>query len=634
MTGAEQELAELRDTVLALTDEIATVAAGQVGPAAAAVVREVAAGVRRQTYQIVVCGEFKRGKSSLLNALIGHQQLFPTGGTLTTATLMVVRYGPRARAVARVRTTDGEIEEEIALDALARYVTTANGGEAYRVSRVDVQLPDPLMETGVVLVDTPGIGGVDEVHAAITDAILPDADALVLVLSALRPASVGELDFAQRALATRPATIIALTMADKVIDVGERVDRARERLATYLNLPADELRVLPVSATEAWAARLAGDQSRLEASGLPELEHEVWTTLLTEAAARRLYAATDNLLERLTEASAPVAAELAALAGGDNLTAVLADLAEAERKAVAAGRDLADEGRFEQEFADRVAGIEKDFRDRLDEVVRQLETATEAAVPPTPEALAALARTAAAAAPQAFAALRQGIGGLAADWERRTQQRLRVLDLTPQDEFLVPAPPQRARERPEFTDAVTGGAKAAVAVGPTATALSTLFGTLIAGPIGAAAGAIVGSVASIASFFGGVLDQFRRANARARTRQLHDYRDQLLASLNDHRGNTLSLLEETQQRLLRNLKLQLRTINRAQLETIDRARHRVQQSAQDSAERRAARAETLARQRDAIAGHAAHLHAAQRTLTAVRERVRGARTPDSGAGQP
>ncbi|GAB3863383.1 dynamin family protein [Dactylosporangium cerinum] len=144
MADAEQELAELRDTVLGLAGQIEVVATDQVGPAAGAAVRDVAATVRRQEYFVVVCGEFKRGKSSLLNAIIGRPQLFPTGETLTTATLMTVRWGPQARAVAHIRTADGdEIEEEVGLDDLTRYVSTAGGSEAHRVGRVDVRLPDP-----------------------------------------------------------------------------------------------------------------------------------------------------------------------------------------------------------------------------------------------------------------------------------------------------------------------------------------------------------------------------------------------------------------------------------------------------------------------------------------------------------
>jgi hypothetical protein len=467
------------------------------------------------------------------------------------------------------------------------------------------------------------------VHAAITEAQLPEADAVVLVLSALRPATVGELDFAQRALATEPATIIALTMADKVIDVADRVDRARERVATYLNVPPGDLIVLPVSSTEAWAARLAGDEARLAASGLPELEHRIWTTLLSQAVARRLRGAVDALLRRLAEASAPIASELTALAGPAELEQVLAELDEDERRAIDAGRKLADEGGFEQEFTDRVDGIEQVFRDRIDQVIQRIEAATaEDATPPTPQQLALLARAATAAGPQAFAALKVGVGGLAADWEGRIKSRLRVLDLSPQDGLRVPLPPRPVRERPDFSETVAGGAKAAGTTGTTVTAFTTAVGTLIGGPTGAVFGALTGAVAGLASFFGGVLDQFRRANARAQARQLRDYREQVLASLRDHRGNTLSLLEETRQRLLQNLKLQLRTLNRSQLEAIDQARQRVQASARATAERKAARAEVLRGQGDLIAGHAAGLHAVVRTLAEVEARVR------PGAGAP
>jgi hypothetical protein len=381
---------------------------------------------------VVVCGEFKLGKSSLLNAIIGQRQLFPTGDTLTTATLMTLRWGPQARAVARIRTPDGEIEEEVGFDDLARYVSTTSDGEAYRVARVDVRLPDPRLESGVVLVDTPGIGGVDEVHSAVTEAQLAEADALVLVLPAIRPAGLPELAFARRAFATKPATIVALTMADKVVDVAYRVDQARERLATYLGVPGDDLTVLPVSSTEAWAARLTGDEARLLASGLPELERRIWTTLLTQAVARRLRGAVNALLGRLAEASAPIASELTALGGKVNLGQVLAELDENERAAIAAGHDLADEGDFEKEFTVRVDGIEQRFLGRIDRVIAQIRAITaDDATSPTVQQLAALARTAATASPQAFQELKKGVSAVAESWEARIKHPLRVLDLSP-----------------------------------------------------------------------------------------------------------------------------------------------------------------------------------------------------------
>ncbi len=629
MADAEQELAGLRDTVLELAGQIAVVAADQVGPAAGTAVRNVIADASRHEYNVVVCGEFKRGKSSLLNAIIGRQQLFPTGETLTTATLMMVRWGAQERAIARIRTADGdEIEEEVGLDDLARYVAAADGSEAYRVGQVDVRLPDPRLESGVVLVDTPGIGGIDEMHAAITEAQLPGADAVILVLSAVRPATVSELDFARRALAAEPAAIIALTMADKIIDVDDHVRRARERVATYLNVPPGDLTVLPVSSPEAWAGRLTGDDARLAASGLPTLEHRIWTTLLSQAITRRLRGAAGALLQRLAEASAPIASELTALAGPAELEQVLAELDEDERQAIAASRTLADEGTFQQEFTDRVDGIEQLFRDRIDQVIQRIEAATaEDAAPPSPQQLALLARAATAAGPQAFAALKVGVSGLAAEWQTRIRTRLRVLDLSPQDGLQIPLPPQPIRERPDFSETVTSGA---VAAGTTSTAvapLTTAIGTLIGGPTGAVFGALTGAVAGLASFFGGVIEQFRRTNARAQARQLREYREQVLATLRDHRANTLSLLEETRQRLLQNLKLQLRTLNRSQLEAIDQARQRVQVSARATAERRAAREATLREQRDLIAGHAAGLHAVLRTLAEIDARVR----PGDGA---
>jgi hypothetical protein len=623
MLEAEQALKALRESVLALTDDVAELAQDQVGQEAAEAVHAVAATVRGQSYHVVVCGEFKRGKSSLLNAIMGRQQLFPTGQELTTATVMTLRWGPQPRAVARTLTAGGAVEEEVPLDDLARYVSALQGAQAWRVSQLDVELPHDRLTSGVILVDTPGIGGVDEVHSAITLAFLPSADAVVVVLSAVQPATISELEFAKRALAEKPATIFALAMADKCLDLDLRLEATRARLSSYLDLPPEEINIVPVSSTEAWYAMRAGDQERLAASGLPALENEIWTTLIAQAGARRLRAAVGTLMRLTEDASAPIASELAALGGPVQLAKVLAELDANEQAALAIGNDLADHGRLERDFASRVSGVEQGFSDRVDQVLLEIRQASaEDAEPITPEALAGLARAAADAGTKAFAALRRSAVAVANDWERRTAQPLRVLDLSPHDGLELPGPPESVRQRVKFTPAVTDGAQGAVALSAPLATIGGLIGSMVTG-LGTAVGATIGGlIGQVVGFFGGVIDHVRRTNARARARLLRGYADQLVASLKDYRSDTVARIEDTQQDILQHLKVQMRTLNRAQLSTIGQARLRVQQAAHADADRKAARATELQRQRDVVGGYAARLHDVGQQLSTVEASIR------------
>ena len=86
--------------------------------------------------------------------------------------------------------------ETIAPDELRRWVTErGNPDNRLNVEQVEVRLPHPLLERGIVLIDTPGIGGLNAAHAAATLAFLPVADALVFVTDASAELTAPELEF-------------------------------------------------------------------------------------------------------------------------------------------------------------------------------------------------------------------------------------------------------------------------------------------------------------------------------------------------------------------------------------------------------------------------------------------------------
>jgi hypothetical protein len=623
MREAERALTALRESVLGLAEAIAALARDQVGAVAEEAVRAVATTVRDQSYQVVVCGEFKRGKSSLLNAIVGQEGLFPVGSELTTATVMTLRWGPRPRVVAQTVTAAGTVREEIDPADIDKYVTAADDAQAWRVGQLDVELPHERLASGVILVDTPGLGGVDDVHSAITMAFLPSADAVVLLLPAHQPATVSELDFAKRLTAEQPAVIFTLAMADQSLDIQERVEATRARLSSYLDVPPEALNILPVSAEEAWHARRTGDDRRLAASGLPALENQIWTTLVDQAAVRRLNAAVGTMTRLAQDATAPIASELAAMAGPEELAAVLDELDENERAALAVGEELGDQGGLEREFAAGVSEIEEAFRERMDGVLLRLrEGLADGVEPMSVEAVTALATTAADAATKAFAALHATATATAGEWERRTAQPLRVLDLVPRDELALPRPPQYVRPPVEITPAVADGTRGSTAGGVSLSAFGGFLGALVPG-LGAAVGLAVGGlVGHVVGFFSGFIGNVRRTNAKARARLMRSYADEVVTYLTDYRGDTLLRLEDTQQEILAHLKLQMRKLNKAQLTTIEQARTRVRETARASAEDRAARAVTLRAQQQVISGYAARLRDVEQQLREVEAALR------------
>ena len=138
----------------------------------------------------VACvGQFKRGKSTLLDALVGEPVL-PTGVVPVTAVPTVLRYGTTRTARVLIRTQWLTIEPE----DLPQYVSEElNPENAKQVAGVEVFLSSPLLAGGMCLVDTPGIGSVFSGNTETTREFIPQIDAAILVVGADPPISGEEL---------------------------------------------------------------------------------------------------------------------------------------------------------------------------------------------------------------------------------------------------------------------------------------------------------------------------------------------------------------------------------------------------------------------------------------------------------
>jgi GTP-binding protein EngB required for normal cell division len=193
-------------------------------------------------------GQFKRGKSTLLNALLGRA-ILPTGVVPVTSAITVVAYGEEPAA--RVRFDRGAVLP-IALNVIASYVSEGgNPGNAKGVRAVEVALPAPVLEGGLCLVDTPGIGSVFEANTAATREFVPHIDACLVVLGADPPISGDEMALVEEVAAETSQLVFVLNKADRLAphERAEACEFARAVLAARLGRPVD--RIFEVSATQA-----------------------------------------------------------------------------------------------------------------------------------------------------------------------------------------------------------------------------------------------------------------------------------------------------------------------------------------------------------------------------------------------
>jgi hypothetical protein len=248
-----------------------------VGRATAAVSR-----LRRPNTIVCVVGEFKQGKSSLVNALVG-QTICPIDDDLATSAITLVRYADEPSALVRRRDgSDAAVSEPVAIDRLADWVTEAgNPDNIKQVERLEVSLPSPLLKQGLVLVDTPGMGGLGAGHAASTLGFLPFADGLLFVSDASTELSAPEVAFLRRATELCPTVLFAQTK----IDLYAQWERIFQLNRAHLDRLALPVPMVALSSAVRMAALQRKDRELNEHSRFPVLVKELGDKVVTPAKA-------------------------------------------------------------------------------------------------------------------------------------------------------------------------------------------------------------------------------------------------------------------------------------------------------------------------------------------------------------
>jgi GTPase SAR1 family protein len=230
-------------------------------------------------FRLAVLGQFKRGKSTFLNALLG-EDLLPTDILPVTAIPTFIQAAEQL--CARVLFADEREPVRFVSQGkgslgnfLQDYVTeVGNPDNQRRVKRVEVEHPSAILQQGVVLVDTPGIGSTFRHNTEVAYQILPECDAAVFLVSPDPPITEAEIDYLRQIREFLPRTFFLLNKVD-FLDEAE--------LSASLAFLSDQLeplcdgapQVLPVSAKKGLAARLRGDAAGWASSGMQQVEQNL-----------------------------------------------------------------------------------------------------------------------------------------------------------------------------------------------------------------------------------------------------------------------------------------------------------------------------------------------------------------------
>lgn len=336
---------------------------------------------------VVVVGDIKRGKSSLVNALVDRPGLLPVDADVATSVHLVVRHGaPERISVTRTDEQGTQTTEEIGPDQLVDVASMA-GAETSRqgVGAVDVAIDHPLLAQGLTIVDTPGVGGMTRGHRDITMAALQRADVLVFVVSVQEPVSRTELEFLAEASQRIGNVVLAATRADlATAEVNETmVTDTQQRLralSAELERTADTDENDSRSATATAARRLARLAERpivLTSSYLAEQASRRYERGRLDAAFElRERSGIDALAAHLTQATE--SREHIRLANLLQLTSsLLADLEDEQTtrlRALAGDSSVEDELRERSEQLERAASQQARWRSSLATSISRLQT--------------------------------------------------------------------------------------------------------------------------------------------------------------------------------------------------------------------------------------------------------------------
>jgi GTP-binding protein EngB required for normal cell division len=167
--------------------------------------------VENPPIDVAILGQFKAGKSSFVNSLIG-QNVLPVGVIPVTTVISRLQFGEQERAT--VSFFDGA-RKEIPIAKLDEYTAEAkNPSNQKSVEMVDIELPALADYAGLRLVDTPGLGSVFKAHMEVSANWLPEVGAAVLAVSADRPLSENDLQLIRELTQYTPRIILLLTKAD------------------------------------------------------------------------------------------------------------------------------------------------------------------------------------------------------------------------------------------------------------------------------------------------------------------------------------------------------------------------------------------------------------------------------------
>ena len=288
--------------------------------------------LKNHVFRVGIMGEFKRGKSTVINALLG-QNVVPADILPCSATLNRIVWDATPRARINFKKDENGTQrpsKDVPVEELSSYVTKLTTDSAEQAGQVEdavVYYPCKFCQNGVEIIDTPGLND-DERMDAVSESVIPTLDAIIMVVVPGSPFSISEANFVRNKIMTSDLSRL-IFVVNKIDTIRERdrkrcVDGIRSKIEeTILDKTASiygkdsaeyastksklgGIRIYPISAADALDGKLEGDEELLNGSGMPEFEDALTKLLTEERGMLELMPTVSTIISKLKEADASI----------------------------------------------------------------------------------------------------------------------------------------------------------------------------------------------------------------------------------------------------------------------------------------------------------------------------------------
>ena len=296
--------------------------------------KDASAKLKSHVFSVGIMGEFKRGKSTVINALLG-EKIAPADVVPASATLNRVTYGLTPKATILYK--DGH-KESVPVEKIADYVTKITEKSAAMAALVDqaiVEYPCQFCKNNVEIIDTPGLND-DERMDAISEAVIPELDAVVMVLSADSPFSKSEAEFVRNKLMTSDVArmIVLVNRIDTIYDEDDRIRilqsikekitrEVSDRIAAIHGADSQlyqdttrklaDLQLYPISAVQALQGRIKDKPELVSQSGILAFEDRLRRLLTQERGTLEIIRVSSVIAKLLQEGQSALTLRINAL---------------------------------------------------------------------------------------------------------------------------------------------------------------------------------------------------------------------------------------------------------------------------------------------------------------------------------